>query len=143
VTRISFARGLPLLALLFACHSARPAQVAPAPSCPAGSQAWVREQLYFGRGLADGGEISDSAWRVFLEAEVLPRFPDGLTLFDASGQWRNHAGMVVREHTWVLLVYHPPVEAAERAVVAVAEAYKRAFAQEAVLRDRDMTCITL
>jgi hypothetical protein len=143
VTRISFARGLSLLALLSACHSARPAQVAPAPSCPAGGQAWVREQLYFGRGLPDGGEISDSAWRQFLETEIMPRFQDGLTLVDATGQWRSREGATVRERTWVLVLYHPAVETAEQAVAAVVEAYRRAFAQEAVLRDRDMTCVTL
>jgi len=105
--------------------------------------AWVREVLYFGRGLTGGGEISDSAWRRFLEAEVMPRFQDGLTLIDANGQWRNHEGATVRERTWVIVLYHPPGEAAERAVVAVTEAYKQAFEQEAVLRDREMTCVTL
>jgi hypothetical protein len=103
----------------------------------------VREQLYFGRGLAGGGEVSDSAWQRFLEGEIMPRFPDGLTLVEATGQWRSHAGPIVRERSWVLVLYHPADEAAARMVEAVVAAYKAAFAQEAVLHDRDMTCVTL
>jgi hypothetical protein len=131
-----------LLALLAGCHPPPPAAPVPAVVCPGGSP-WVREQLYLGRGLADGGEVSDSAWQRFLEDEIMPRFTEGLTLVEATGQWRSRAGPTTRERSWVLLLYHPAGEAEERKVEAVITAYKAAFAQEAVLRDRDMTCVTL
>lgn len=35
--------------------------------------------------------VSDEDWRAFLAAEVTPRFPDGLTVIDAAGQWRDGA----------------------------------------------------
>lgn len=103
----------------------------------------MREQLYFGRGLPGGGEVSDSAWQRFLEAEIMPRFRDGLTLVEATGQWRCRAGPTVRERSWVPVLYHQAEEGAEQAVASVVDAYKKAFEQEAVLRDRDMTCVTL
>lgn len=59
------------------------------------------------------------------------------------GQWRSHAGPIVRERSWVLVLCHPAGEAAERKVEEVLVAYKAVFAPEAVLRDRDMTCVTL
>jgi hypothetical protein len=117
--------------------------VAPVPGCATGSNAWVREELYFGRGMADGGEVSDSAWQRFLEDEIVPRFPDGLTILEANGHWRSQAGPMVRERSWVLVLYHPADPLADRQVAELAEAYRKAFAQEAVLRDRDMTCVTL
>lgn len=132
-----------LVAFLLGCRPAQPAAVAPTPGCAPGGMAQVREQLYFGRGLRDGGEVSDSAWRRFLETEMMPRFPDGLTLLEADGQWRGQAGATIRERSWVLVLYHRGEQTTEDAVRAVIEAYKAAFAQEAVLRDRDMTCVTL
>jgi len=136
----SIALGLLVLA---ACQPAAPQPVTPVSVCASGSNAWVREELYFGRGMPNGGEVSDSAWQQFLESEIVPRFPDGLTILDANGHWRSQAGAMVRERSWVLVLYHPADPVADRKVAEVAEAYRKAFAQEAVLRDRDMTCVTL
>lgn len=102
----------------------------------------VREEIYFGRGLADGGEVSDSAWAAFLKEEVTPRFPDGITVLEARGQWRGQDGTLVRERTWLLLLYHDRSEATSLAVTAVTAAYAHRFAQEAVLRDRSLTCVS-
>jgi hypothetical protein len=129
--------------LLATCRPGAPQPVAPTPGCAAGSNAWIREELFFGRGMAAGGEVSDSAWQRFVESEIIPRFPDGLTILDANGHWRSEAGPIVRERSWVLVLYHPADPAADRKVAELAEAYRKAFAQEAVLRDRDMTCVTL
>ncbi len=50
--------------------------------------------MYFGVGEETGvGDrpqdqpISEERWRAFLDKEVTARFPDGLTVFDAYGQW--------------------------------------------------------
>lgn len=134
---------LPALLLALGCRATAPAAVAPVASCPVGSTSWVREQLFLGRGLSDGGEVSDSAWQRFLTAEIMPRFTDGLTLVEASGRWRSEAGPVIRERSWLLVLYHPAEASVDRKVEEVVSAYKKAFSQEAVLRDRDMTCITL
>ena len=33
--------------------------------------------------------MSEANWARFLAAEVTPRFPDGFTVLDAKGQWRD------------------------------------------------------
>lgn len=132
-----------LLLLAVACHPSAPAPVAPAVACAVGSNSWVREQIYFGRNIGAKGEVSDTQWQQFLEAEIMPRFTDGLTLVQAQGQWKSEAGPIVRERSWLLVLYHPAEPEVDRKVEEVIAAYKKAFSQEAVLRDRDMTCVTL
>src|SRR5579863_1990845 len=58
---------------------------------PEHAQGWVDTRLYFGLGPADQPEkgISEAAWRTFLDREVTPRFPDGLSVLDVYGQWQN------------------------------------------------------
>lgn len=102
----------------------------------------VREEIFFGRGLPDRTEISDSAWAQFLADEVTPRFPQGITVLEGRGQWRGQDGVIVRERTWILVLYHEPSEAHTRAVTGLVTAYARRFQQEAVLRDRTGSCVT-
>ncbi|MBK6423053.1 MAG: DUF3574 domain-containing protein [Gemmatimonadetes bacterium] len=128
------------LALLAACRAVPAARPVPAP-CPAG-MAMIREELYFGRGLADGGEVSDSAWQVFLRDELTPRFPDGVTILDARGQWRGPSGLLVQERSWVVVLYHEPGALAALAVEELVRVYVTRFAQDAVLRDRAPACVT-
>jgi hypothetical protein len=58
---------------------------------PAKAQGWVDTQLYFGLGPADAVDkgTSEAAWRDFLDKEVTPRFPDGLSVMDVYGQWQG------------------------------------------------------
>src|SRR5687768_12410641 len=60
----------------------------------------VTDRLYFGRGVRDGETVSDSAWAAFLREVVTPRFPDGLTVYRAEGQWREDDGLILREQTF-------------------------------------------
>ena len=39
----------------------------------------------------------DAAWDAFLADTVTPRFPDGLTVLDARGQWRDSEGLIGKE----------------------------------------------
>lgn len=61
------------------------------PSHPSSTQGWVDTRLYFGLGPAgvpDKG-VSENAWRDFLDKEVTPRFPAGLSVVDVYGQWQG------------------------------------------------------
>ena len=100
----------------------------------------VRDVVYFGRNRPDGGIVSDDEWQRFLDEVVTPRFPAGLTVLSASGQWRGEKGTVERERAQVLTVLHSGDEASRRAVAEVAAEYKQRFAQEAVLRERMTAC---
>lgn len=111
-------------------------------ACAAPMAPEVRETLYFGLSRR-GGVVSETDWRKFLKEEVTPRFPDGLTVVDAHGQWRGAARLVVRERSKVLLVEHPDTEAARRSVEAIIAAYKKAFDQESVLWESEKVCAAL
>ena len=44
-----------------------------------------------------GREVSEAEWASFLNDEVTPRFPDGLSVLDVRGQSRNLQGRIERE----------------------------------------------
>lgn len=115
---------------------------APAPTCPAGEQAAISELLYFGMA-KPGGTVSEAEWDAFVQTSVAPRFPDGFTVWPASGQWRGANGKVVSEATRVLSLMHAPNERSEAAARAIASEYKTSFQQEAVLRVRSYACMSL
>ena len=123
-----------LLASLSACRT-----MAPLP-CAAGAQALVEDRLFFGLSRPDGGLVDDAQWQEFLRDDVTPRFPQGLTVVEASGQWRNADGSLSREPSRVLILAHADDAANEAAVVAITQAYKRRFAQQDVLRLKQAAC---
>lgn len=94
----------------------------------------VAERLFCGLLIPDGGEVSEEEWRSFVRDEVTPRFPDGLTLWRAEGQWRGSDGVVRREPVLVIEIVRRSDRLGSRDIVAIAEAWKSRFRQEAVLR---------
>ena len=129
-----------VLAILVLAMS--PASRAGTPSCPAGFEEFTEYRLFFGRSRGDVEVVSDKAWRGFLAAEITPRFPDGLTVLDAAGQWRDGSGAIMRERTKLVIVLAKPGAAEVRHTVEIAEAYKRSFGQEAVLRTITLACVS-
>jgi len=119
---------------------ARPSALPSASANPAGAstskakQRKVRTELYFGLGRNGGGEISAAEWTTFLDQEVTPLFPAGFTVVDAYGQWKNAAGVVVRERSKILILLHDEDAASAGNLEAVRNAYKRRFGQESVIR---------
>jgi hypothetical protein len=118
----------------------RPAAASSAARCAVGDTALVRDILYFGRNTPGGAELSDSAWQRYVDDVLTPRFPAGLTIWDAAGQWRGAGGKVERERSKVLTLLHSGDERSDSLVAEVVGEYKRRFTQEAVLRERVTTC---
>jgi hypothetical protein len=97
--------------------------------------AMVESRLFLGRARPDGTTVDEASWDAFLAEVVTPRFPDGLTVLDAHGQWRDPDGAtIVREPTKVLIVVRPRGVSADAAVDAIAAEWKRRFMQKSVLR---------
>lgn len=95
----------------------------------------VQTNLYLGLALEDGGEVSEEAWRVFLAEEVTPRFPDGFTVIDAYGQWRDPSladAPIIREKTKLLIIVHPGTAETDKVVTEIKERYKKRFDQKSV-----------
>ena len=112
-------------------------------TCGEGEQPAVSELLYFGTGIPSGGTVSADDWAAFLRSSVTPRFPAGLTVWSAAGQWQSGDGSVTRESSYVLNLLHPPTADAEARIQAVVSEYKVRFRQEAVLRVRTPACMSL
>jgi hypothetical protein len=112
---------------------------APAITCAPGEVRAVSELLYFGTARPDG-VVTAEEWADFLGTSVTPRFPQGLTVWQASGQWRSGEGAIVRESTYVLSLLHPDDSHTERDVRAITSDYKSRFSQQAVLRIRTDAC---
>jgi hypothetical protein len=100
----------------------------------------VRDVVYFGRNRPDGGLVSDAEWQAFLTEVVTPRFPAGLTVVDAVGQWKGESGVVEQERSEIVTLMHDGGPGPRTAVAELAAEYKRRFRQEAVLRERTRTC---
>ena len=73
---------------------------------------------------------------------VTPRFPDGLTVLDAQGQWRDSDGLIQQERSKLLVILAPPDGDAMRLIDEVSDEYKRRFNQESVLRVVEDTCVS-
>jgi len=97
---------------------------------------YYRIELYFGMNKGIDAVITEDAWNKFLETEVTPRFPQGFTVFESYGQFRDASNKIVREPSRVLIIFYEKKERqpVNRRVDEIREAYKKQFAQESVLR---------
>jgi hypothetical protein len=96
-------------------------------SCVPPQKPMLDIELMLGR-----GQASEVRWAQFLAREVTPRFPDGLTVYETTGQWRDPATKVIaRERSRVLRIIAPADTAADK-IAAVADTYKRQFGQKSV-----------
>lgn len=110
--------------------------------CPDGTEEFVNYQLFMGRSTADGNIVNDADWDSFLADIVTPRFPDGLTVLDGRGQWRNSTGVIEKEQSKVLIILAPPGEDAMRSIDEVSGEYKSRFNQESVLKVVEDACVS-
>ena len=100
------------------CRSGKPQQVA---------------ELMFGRKIGDRIGVSEAQWARFVDREITPRFPDGLTVVDARGQWRDtERNRIVREPSKLVQIVLPGKAEDEQRLNEIAEAYKKSFRQQSV-----------
>ena len=97
---------------------------------------FFRTELYFGTDIAGGGKVSEEDWNKFLETEVTPRFPDGFTVLEGYGQYKDSSGKIVREANKILIIFYPKKSrvATSTKIDEIREKYKKQFNQESVLR---------
>ncbi|HEV2214114.1 MAG TPA: DUF3574 domain-containing protein [Terracidiphilus sp.] len=133
---------LPVVGCAPTQHTRVPAQaVAPTDSGdaahPGRTAGWVDTKLYFGLGPADHPEqgISEAEWRAFLDKEVTPRFPAGLSVVDVFGQWQGKDEKTPeRLRSKMLIVYYPDTAENRAKVDAIRQAWKQKTGDESVLR---------
>jgi hypothetical protein len=112
-------------------------------ACPAGQERLKTAQLFFGQQINGKSSVSDADFHQFVEDELTPRFPDGLTVLNADGQWRAAGNPLVRDASKVVLIVLPSRGDASSRIEAVQGAYKKRFRQESVLVLTEATCVSL
>ncbi len=128
------------LALAAALGGCAPHAADQAQSCAAQNR-MTQTTLYFGLNRPSGPVITGEEWQRFVDNDVTPRFRDGLTVFDARGQWLGNDGKVAREPSKALMLIHSNDSASEKGIEALRGIYKSRFAQESVMRVDERVCV--
>lgn len=94
-------------------------------ACPAGQTPLRTAQLFLG-----AGAPGDRDLRRFVDQEITPRFPDGVTVVDGGDQWKGSANRMIRQASKVVLVVLPAGGDSQGKVEAVRTAYRSKFRQD-------------
>lgn len=101
-------------------------------ACPPGQSAMLTVRLYFGQNM-HGRAIAPAAWRDFLARTVTPRFPDGFTVYEAQGQWRDTGTHIIgHEASKVIEIVAPESQQLQTRVEELRKNYMSRFHQQAV-----------
>jgi|SRR5579863_7334163 len=104
---------------------------------PGRTSGWVDTRLYFGLGPAEHPDqgISETRWREFLDREVTPRFPTGLSVLDIYGQWLSKEKTTPeRLRSKLLLIDYPDTQENRDKIDAIRSAWKAITGDRSVLR---------
>jgi len=107
------------------------------PAHPDATKGWVDTRLYFGLGPADHVDkgVSEAEWSKFLDREVTPRFPNGLSVVDIYGQWqRKDRTSPERLRSKCLIIDYPDTAENRARVEAIRTAWKQSTGDQSVLR---------
>ena len=112
------------------------------PSCHGGQQPRKIAELLFGRDIGHRVGVDETDWARFVERELIPRFPDGLTISDTIGQWRSRtSSVIVREPGKRVEIVLPGNADDQARLDAVVTAYKRTFQQRSVIIIENSACV--
>ena len=107
---------------------------------PQRGEPYIETQLFFGTARPDGGPaVTDRQFMAFVDKEVTPDFPAGLTIQSGRGQWRDAGGTIEKERSYELILLYPQAEAqdSDRKIEEIRRAYEKTFGQESVGRVDD------
>jgi hypothetical protein len=106
---------------------------------PRVGRVFQRTELFFGLS-RPGGIVTEEEFQAFLDTVVTPRFPDGLTLLSAKGQFREATRTPIKEDARILVLLYPFSQSRSRAVEEIRQSYKARFGQQSVLRVDQVSC---
>jgi hypothetical protein len=104
---------------------------------PGHTHGWVQTELYFGLGPADHPEkgVSEAGWRDFLDKEVTPRFPEGLSVLDVYGQWEGKGKSAPeRLRSKMLVIDYADTQENRDKIEAIRSAWKQRTGDQSVMR---------
>ncbi|KOC87756.1 hypothetical protein NG42_19150 [Winslowiella iniecta] len=127
-------------AMLLLSGCVAPQKSATVPVCAVGD-AMTQTTLYFGLNRPAGPVISAAEWQTFIDKDVTPRFKDGLSVFEAKGQWLGNNGKLAREDSKALLLIHAKDSESDKRIEALRGIYKQRFSQDSVMRVDAPVCV--
>ncbi|HMA69894.1 MAG TPA: DUF3574 domain-containing protein [Xanthobacteraceae bacterium] len=102
-------------------------------ACSAPQQPMRQIELMLGRNIGGRLSVGEAAWSRFLAREITPRFPDGLTVLDAIGQWQSKGrDRLAREASKLVIIVTADGASATDRIAAIVAAYKQQFRQRSV-----------
>lgn len=107
------------------------------PAHPGQTKGWVDTRLYFGLGPADHPEqgVSEADWREFLDKQVTPRFPNGLSVLEVFGQWQGkNESAPERLRTKMLIIDYLDSQENRDKIEAIRVAWKQKTGDQSVMR---------
>lgn len=137
---IKVAMALMVAGLLAGCNAPAQKPQATAQQC-APADRMEQTTLYFGLNRPAGKAITAEEWQQFVDGDVTPRFREGLTVFDARGQWLGNNGKVAREPSKALMLIHAVDAQSDKKIDELRGVYKSRFAQESVMRVDQPVCV--
>ena len=126
-------------------HAAQNSTLEGDPAHPAHAQGWLDTRLYFGLGPLESGSnpthsghaeprVTEAEWLAFLDREVTPRFPAGLSVLDCYGQWQGKQMTVpVRLRSKILIIDYPDTRANRAKIDAIRVAWKTRTGDQSVM----------
>ncbi|WP_167755679.1 DUF3574 domain-containing protein [Vitreimonas flagellata] len=130
------------LSLLALAACAQPAPAPSAEACAAPAEDHAVAEMYFGRNIGETLGVTDEEWRAFVDGEISPRFPNGLTIDDVDGQWRDtETGAIVREPSKRLTLVLTDAARDQAALEAIAAAYRTQHEQQSVMLVVEHSCV--
>jgi hypothetical protein len=95
----------------------------------------IQQDLYFELNTSTGEQISETEFQRFVDNVITPRFPDGLTIFDAKGE--------NRENTKVVSLFVENTAANNDATQEIIDAYRQQFQEAEVLQIGNQDDLTI
>jgi hypothetical protein len=117
-----------------------PPNTAPVAVCGSGD-IMMQTTLWFGMNKPKGGTVTSLEWQQFVDNDVTPRFKEGLSVYDAKGQWLGENGKLARENSKALLLIHNPDRSSSDSINGLRDIYKKRFEQESVMRVDSLVCV--
>lgn len=94
-----------------------------------------RTDLYFGRTIPGGGQVTDQQWKNFCDSVISRYFPEGYTEYPATGRWRDpQTKETITEPSEVVSFLGKASARRNAALDSVTQQYIRRFHQQSVLR---------
>ncbi|MFG2122361.1 DUF3574 domain-containing protein [Streptomyces sp. NPDC048710] len=87
--------------LLAAAPTAYATLATPDPAAHTRGKPYVETRLFFGTARPDGGPaVTDRQFMAFVDQQVTPGFPAGLTVQNGRWQWRDAHGTIEKERPY-------------------------------------------